>query len=522
MRHRLEGTDPTRQAHTQTRRGLFSLFGGAALAGGSLGLPLAPARAQDAPSDCAPIGALGTTPVAFTPNTALPVRVRKSAFELSSSEVDRLKAAYAALRKLAKDQPNDPRGWLRQGYVHCWYCGGGSDGQAGPEIHNGWFFFPWHRAYLYFHERILAKLIGDDSFALPYWDWDTQQRQTFPAVYGDPNDANNPLSDMLRSAGIGSQIDPSAVSSGIMNAVMRQPTARLFMGGRVGNDTMGALESAPHGPVHIWTGDTNMQSIAHDMGSLDTAAQDPVFFAHHGNIDRLWAVWLGLASTHRNFNDAAWLTQTWEFYDENAVWTRIAVSDVLDTVNSLRFQYQPPSAAPIWRFTPRPPPPLSAALTDEQRAPLIVANAPDGVPIGAAPVTASVQLPPMSAADFNALTPESPPQYVLHVDGLRVPPRAQTILNVYLNLPQANAQTGPNVPNYAGTISVLAHSAKGAHNHGPRQINAAFDITDTLANVAKGAGGNFSVTLVPVAAKGEAPKAADIAYKRIYIDRIGG
>jgi len=32
-------------------------------------------------------------------------------------------------------------------------------------------------------------------------------------------------------------------------------------------------------------------------------AQDPVFFSHHGNIDRLWSVWLGLSPQHQNFTN---------------------------------------------------------------------------------------------------------------------------------------------------------------------------------------------------------------------------
>jgi polyphenol oxidase len=522
--------EPLDQGHT--RRQLFSLFGGAAIAGGALAAaPTTSALAQqdDTPADCAPIGVDGKTPVTFKPNANLPVRVRKSAFELSNTEVDRLKSAYAALRKLTTDQPNDPRGWLRQGYVHCWYCGGGNDGNAGPEIHGGWFFFPWHRAYLYFHERILAKLVGDDNFALPYWDWDSQGRQTFPAIYGDPDDKTNPLSDMLRSARAGSTISSRAVSAPLMNRVMNQPTASLFMGNGSGNSgTSGALENAPHGPVHIWTGDMAMTSAAHDMGILDTAAQDPVFFTHHGNIDRLWSVWLGLSPTHRNFTSVTWTTQTWDFYDENSVWTRIAVSDVLNSVNSLRFQYQPPSAAPIWKFTPKAPPPLSAALPEEQQVPLVVANAPDGVPITTAPVTQSVALPPVSAAAFDTLNADSPPQFVLHIDGLNVPPHQQTLLDVYVNLPSATAATGADVPNYAGTITVLAHAgreAHAAHAAAPRQVNAAFDVTDALASVAKAAGGNLSVTLVPVTAGNEPPKSTaanqPVTYKRIYIDRIG-
>ncbi|MFS7947023.1 putative catechol oxidase [Helianthus anomalus] len=36
------------------------------------------------------------------------------------------------------------------------------------QIHNSWLFFPFHRWYLYFYERILGKLINDPTFALPF------------------------------------------------------------------------------------------------------------------------------------------------------------------------------------------------------------------------------------------------------------------------------------------------------------------------------------------------------------------
>ena len=379
------------------RRSLLKLFGTSAIAiAGSSALSLSALTQQrsDNPTDCAPPGVAGKTAVAFTPNPHLPVRTRKSAFELSNTEVDRLKSAYAALRKLTTQNPNDPRGWLRQGHVHCWYCGGGSNGREGEEIHGSWLFFPWHRAFLYFHERILCKLINDDTFALPYWDWDSQGRQTFPAIYGDPNSTSNPLFDLLRSARPGSGIQGDFVSARVMSLTMNAPTNSLFMGSR--NGSTGAMENQPHNPVHVWTGDTTMRNGKNDMGILSTAAQDPVFFSHHGNIDRLWSVWLGLSPQHQNFTDQAWLSHGWEFYDENSVWTRIAVSDVIDPVNALRCAYQPPSPQPVWSFTSRPP--RIAITTAAPEPALTVENAPAATPLGSVPVTQSITVPPPVAA----------------------------------------------------------------------------------------------------------------------------
>ena len=51
---------------------------------------------------------------------------------------------------------------------------------------------------------------------------------------------------------------------------------------------MGQLEAGPHGLVHLWTTDPMNFSGLADMGMLAAAGFDPVFFAHHANIDRLW------------------------------------------------------------------------------------------------------------------------------------------------------------------------------------------------------------------------------------------
>ncbi|MBV9869176.1 MAG: tyrosinase family protein [Frankiaceae bacterium] len=43
------------------------------------------------------------------------------------------------------------------------------------------------------------------------------------------------------------------------------------------------LESQVHGLVHMWVGGT--------MGMIPLAAYDPVFWAHHTMVDRIWYLW---------------------------------------------------------------------------------------------------------------------------------------------------------------------------------------------------------------------------------------
>jgi hypothetical protein len=167
-----------------------------------------------------------------------PVRVRKSVFELDANEISRLKAAYAALLKLTRN--NDPRSWYAQGAVHCWYCSGAVDGLNGMEIHGSWWFLAWHRAYLHFHERILGSLIEDPTFALPYWDWDSCHddpkdmtgRNRFPGeVYGFPTDqAINPLSDTTRAAGPNDRIPTGVVGPTAMKPILNAQSFADFGG----------------------------------------------------------------------------------------------------------------------------------------------------------------------------------------------------------------------------------------------------------------------------------------------------
>jgi polyphenol oxidase len=483
-----------------TRRDFLGKAGLIAGGAGLLGLPASRALA-DEPDDCTPPSS-SVPAVPFTPDTSVAVNPRKSYADLTQAEVDRLKAAYAALRKLTQTDPNDPRGWLQQANVHCWYCGGGNDGASGESIHFSWWFFPWHRCYLHFHEAILGKLIGDPTLRLAYWDWASTANRTLPAAFTSPNDATNALFDANRGTTPSDALPDFLVGPSVMTNVLGAPNFDLFGGidANSPNANGGTLENGPHGAVHIWVGSPNdlSQSMI-DMGVLATAAQDPLFFAHHCNIDRLWEAWRNASTTtHLNPTSTAWLDHRWTFYDENKRLTSISVRDVLDYENSLRYSYENIAmpgqtlveiAAPAQNITLTPEPMVvrAAELKPEVRTHLLTAHA-----------QAQVR------------------HHVLHIDGIEVPANRSAFVRVFVNNPQASANTPAEGPTYIGYFTVLAKTTKIAHGKKHRPINIALDVTDKIGALLQGNAG-LSVTLVPVGPVAAKPASINLSFKKVYI-----
>ncbi|MEX5213524.1 MAG: tyrosinase family protein [Nitrospiraceae bacterium] len=249
---------------------------------------------------------------------------RRPASTLSAVEIQTLKNAYQAMRALDTSDPTDPRGFQHQANVHCWYCG------VGTQVHGSWQFFAWHRAYLYFHERILGKLIGDMNFRLPYWDWDVPAHRKLPGAYTSPNDSSNPLWNGTRSMSPTEEIPEEDVGETVMEAALTADTFAEF-GGTAGGG--GIPEGAPHGSVHV--------DVGGNMGFFSSAGKDPIFYAHHSNVDKMWSDWNKGSSTHTNPADAAFLNLTWNFFDENKVWRSITAAQVLNHENQLRYTYGP-------------------------------------------------------------------------------------------------------------------------------------------------------------------------------------
>jgi tyrosinase len=145
-------------------------------------------------------------------------------------------------------------------------------------------FLPWHRAYLWWLEQALQDRVA--GVALPWWDW-TRVR-AIPAAYRArrENGQVNPLS--------GSRIFVPSASPPLNRRTRRAPGATPGVALPTQQEIDDLLDDTDwasfsdrlesyHDEVHVWVGG--------DMQDITTAAFDPVFFAHHCMIDRIWYLW---------------------------------------------------------------------------------------------------------------------------------------------------------------------------------------------------------------------------------------
>jgi polyphenol oxidase len=404
-----------------TRRRFLEDLGLGASALGLLGLGELSLPASAIAQVCSPPGSPGT-PVPWR-RDCRPIRPRRPASSLSSGEAQKLKDAYKAMRDLDTSDPNDPRGFTHQANVHCWNCG------QSTQIHGRWSFFVWHRAEVYFHERILGKLIGDEDFRLPYWDWENVTHRSLPGPFTSPNDASNPLFNPTRTKSPTDVLPEAWVGDDVMEAALTLGNFTEFGGTATGP---GSPEGTPHGPVHGWVGG--------NMGNFFNAARDPVFYAHHANIDKLWSDWNRLDSLHTNPTDPAFLGLTFTFFDENKVWRSIKASQVLDHENRLRYVYGP---SRLWErllclildwFVVKTTWPTLQVLQIDRR------------------VREPLQ---------KALTAKAPVR--LHLEALSLPVDRTEIYQIYADAGEAEANRGADSPSFLGAVSVVLNDPENRH-----------------------------------------------------------
>lgn len=215
-------------------------------------------------------------------------RVRRKLSTLAPN--DPFFAAYAkAVEAMHALPDDDPRSWISQALIHAQFC-----------AHGTMEFFPWHRPYLVNFEKICGALIGDPSFALPYWDWaDNMGRMPQPffdagplnvthwtdnGVYNGPGwSPVNTVPYRWATAGFGLKDSPVAGDFSAQN-LQNMEDASTF-------ERLSSLTEGPHGSVHVMVGGFPRANFGTQSGHFSSGLSplDPIFFLHHANVDRIWA-----------------------------------------------------------------------------------------------------------------------------------------------------------------------------------------------------------------------------------------
>jgi tyrosinase len=413
------------------------------------------------------------------------------------------KDAVTAMKALPA---SDGRNWTKQAEIHQNHC-----------VHSNWWFLPWHRAYLFYFERICRQLSGYNDFALPYWNWTSSP--SIPAPFWG---AGNPLLNTTRTASQASVANSSMVGSATINNILNQTNFFLFASDQATTQQefagYGMLEGTPHNYIHGFVGG--------DMGAY-MSPLDPIFWCHHNMIDCLWVDW-NINRGNPNTNDPAWANfQFTDFVDETGTPVTVqAITTVLYPIFSYQFEACGPTSltakisdrAQLEKFLREGAPAklefvkrfeLREALTAELQK----------------PASGSIKVEP--EAFRTVLESGGKDKAVLTVDEVEVPEKQDVFVRVFINKPDASSQTSLDDPHYAGSFAFFCcpseESMKGHEGMaatGRPKAGYLVDLTPTLQKLNQGgslSGGQLDVTLVPVPFEERTPTTQRLTIGRLEV-----
>ncbi|PON96100.1 Polyphenol oxidase [Trema orientale] len=470
------------------------------------------------PTNCCP--PTSTKIIDFKPPPISRLRVRPAAHKADKEFI----AKYNRALELMKALPDtDPRSFTQQADVHCAYCNGAYDQNGFPgvelQIHNSWLFFPFHRWYLYFYEKILGKLINDPTFAIPYWNWDSRPGMQIPGMFTNPRSA---LYDKLRSPthqppkivdldfSVEDIENPKTIPDKeqidtnlkvMYRALVNAKNPTLFFGGdlRAGEEpenSPGSVENIPHGPVHLWSGDEN-QTNFENMGNFYSAGRDPLFYCHHANVDRMWNIWKTLPGKKRkDITDPDWLNATFLFYDENAQLVRVSVKDSVDT-RKLGYVYEEVDIP--WLKTK--PKPRGKSKSKKVAGlfgggPAMAAESTKLTPLTDFPLTLDKSVSVLVARPKKGRSKQEKEDEdeVLVISGIKYNRNLPVKFDVYVNDEDQDSTSGPDKSEFAGSFVSVPHNTKIADK---TNTSLKLGITELLEDVGAEDDDEVLVTLVP-------------------------
>lgn len=257
-------------------------------------------------------------------NDVEPLPERKSAAQLSSDERAEFVETLLGMKKIPSqfNPAHSAYDYFVDLHVQAF------EGHSGAHMAPG--FLPWHREYLRRFEVEMRRVSGNPRMTLPYWDWteldsaaaiftddflggdgDASQQYfvvtgpfrkgnwSMAANYDETDDEFDNFIDAttpLLRTGLQRRFDQNgnvslpvvAQVDNMLNVWRPYDVAPYNRKSDINLSFRNYLEgfwpqgSSMHNAVHVWVG-----------GQMQTASSpnDPVFFLHHANIDRLWSQW---------------------------------------------------------------------------------------------------------------------------------------------------------------------------------------------------------------------------------------
>jgi tyrosinase len=212
------------------------------------------------------------------------------------------------------------------------------------------------------------------------------------------------------------------------------------------------IQNTPHGDVHV--------DIGGLMGSVPTAAQDPIFYLHHCNIDRLWNLWLVQGGGRSDPTaDAAWRGKTYTFFNESGAPVKMSGCDVLRAAQQLSYAYEgePPQVSQycpiVFRF-----PPIYYVTRTILRLPI------PPVTLGSKPTSFPVNLGPLRERLVTSLAAHDE-TLLLEFEGVEAARQPGVVWEVYLGLPPDVAPE-PKSKHFIGTLSLFGMGIRGDNPRG--------------------------------------------------------
>ena len=433
-------------------------------------------------------------------SAAVPVMPR-----MSLEEFVRDPNRVADLRKgvdaMKARKPSHPDSWFFQGAIHAVRADWIADAaKVDPDVnkvdqakfwnqcpHNPRYgsadFLLWHRAYLHYFEGILRKASGNPVLSLPYWNYPVAARRNLPEIYRVPASSANPLFITQRvaamNAGTG-QLSPGAVS---LDAL----TKKVFFGTTSGADVFGgliaigsepgnkgAIERVPHDTVHGGVGGATGW-----MGSVPTAAFDPIFWPHHTEIDHLFTSWDCVGQVNWGPYQVSWFdAKPWFFHDADGQVQNNPRRYYVDNASlNVRYDDQKPTCTPL----PAPravehPVNILQRFASPQAVRL---GSSSGVHLSASvPVSRTVTLATRQrlGAANNAVTfaANSPRKLILEVGEITFTTPPSVAYDVYVDLPPGTPPDREG-PYHVGTLTFFGLGSEGMPMpNGPGEL---FDIS---------------------------------------------